>query len=104
MNFQINSLTLIDRDLYMVGDEIPIKLLPREARLLAALMRYPGEIVSRATLMKQVWETDYLGDTRTLDVHICWLRRKIEEDPTRPQIIVTHRGMGYRLNVPEIVH
>jgi two-component system phosphate regulon response regulator PhoB len=64
-----------------------------EARLLATLMRYPNQTVSRATLMREVWQTDYLGDTRTLEVHICWLRRKID----RPQRIITVRGDGYRL-------
>jgi DNA-binding response OmpR family regulator len=50
--------------------------------------------------MREVWQTDYLGDTRTLDVHICWLRRKVEEDPARPRLILTRRGVGYELNVP----
>jgi DNA-binding response OmpR family regulator len=52
--------------------------------------------------MREVWQTDYLGDTRTLDVHICWLRRKVEEDPARPLLILTRRGVGYELNVPEV--
>ena len=47
--------------------------------------------------MKEVWQTNYLGDIRTLYVHIAWLRRKVEEDPSRPRRIVTHRGMGYQL-------
>jgi len=54
-------------------------------------------VVSRKTLMKHVWETDYLGDTRTLDVHICWLRQKVEPDPKYPQHILTRRGQGYTL-------
>jgi two-component system alkaline phosphatase synthesis response regulator PhoP len=67
-----------------------------ECRLLCALMRREGQIVTRKTLMKEVWATDYLGDTRTLDVHICWLRQKLEEDPHRPVRIKTIRGVGYR--------
>ena len=47
--------------------------------------------------MKEVWETNYLGDIRTLYVHIAWLRRKLEEDPSTPRRIVTHRGLGYQL-------
>jgi DNA-binding response OmpR family regulator len=51
-------------------------------------------------IMNEVWETDYLGDTRTLDVHIRWLREKLEDNPSRPQYIVTVRGIGYRFHNP----
>lgn len=68
-----------------------------ECRLLHALMRRSDQVVTRKTLMKEVWDTDYLGDTRTLDVHICWLRQKLEEDPHRPIHLKTVRGVGYRL-------
>ena len=71
-------------------------LTPKECQLLALLMRNPGRVLSRKFLMKKVWKTDYLGDTRTLEVHICWLRKKIEEDPNYPQYLVTVRGVGYR--------
>ena len=104
MKVQAGPLVLRHDLLYLDDDAEPIKLFRKEARLLAVLMQHAGAIVSRATLMKEVWETDYLGDTRTLDVHICWLRHKIETDPTRPQYIVTHRGMGYQLRLPEMVH
>ena len=86
------------RLLYLSEDD-PVKLGPMEARLLAALMASPGQVVSRAHLMKQVWQTNYLDDTRTLDVHICWLRRKIEDDPAHPCRIITHRRQGYQLRV-----
>jgi DNA-binding response OmpR family regulator len=52
--------------------------------------------------MKEIWETHYLGDTRTLDVHIRWLRERIEVAPTRPALLVTQRGVGYKLVVPGI--
>ena len=71
-------------------------LTPLECRLLYALMRRPGRVVTRKSLMKEVWDTDYVGDTRTLDVHICWLRKKLEEDPHRPVYLRTVRGVGYR--------
>ena len=74
-----------------------IHLTPKECKLLAVLMQNEGEVVSRKTLMKYVWDTDYLGDTRTLDVHICWLRQKVEADPKSPQHILTKRGQGYTL-------
>ena len=72
-------------------------LTPLECRLLQALMLHPDQVVSRSRLMKEVWETDYLGDTRTLHVHICWLRRKVEADPSKPRRIITHRKLGYEL-------
>ena len=59
-------------------------------------MRNPGKVLSRRLLMKEVWETDFLDDTRTLDVHICYLRKKIEEDPYHPHLLRTVRGIGYR--------
>ncbi len=72
------------------------KLTPKECELLALFMSYPGRVLSRKLLMKEVWETDFLDDTRTLEVHICWLRKKIEDDPHRPQRLRTVRGVGYR--------
>ena len=73
------------------------KLTPKEFALMKLFMQYPGQIVSRGTLMKEVWNTDYLGDTRTLDVHMRWLREKIEDNPNAPTRLVTVRGEGYRL-------
>ncbi len=73
------------------------KLTPKEFDLLKLFMEHSGEIVSRKALMKEIWDTDYLGDTRTLDVHIRWLREKIEDDPSNPRRLVTVRGQGYRL-------
>ncbi len=63
------------------------------------LIDHKGELVERNKLFKKVWRTDYTGDTRTLDVHISWLRQAIEKDPKRPQILKTMRGVGYRLDV-----
>ena len=75
------------------------RLTPRLVILLKALMKRPGEVVEREELFKQVWDTEYTGDTRTLDVHISWLRRAIEPDPTKPKLLRTIRGVGYRLDV-----
>lgn len=66
-----------------------------EARLLEVFMRHPNKVLKRAFLMKEVWETDYIGDTRTLDVHVHWLRQKIEDDPGNPHLLRTIRGVGY---------
>jgi len=75
------------------------KLTPRLITLLQILMDKHGEVVEREALFKKVWETNYTGDTRTLDVHISWLRRAIELDPNDPKFLKTIRGVGYRLDV-----
>lgn len=75
------------------------QLTPKQFQLLNYLMEHPNELVSRKELMSAVWETDYLGDTRTLDVHIRWLREQIEEDPSNPQLLCTQRGKGYCLEI-----
>ena len=74
-------------------------LTPRLIQLLKVFMENPGEALERERLFRQVWNTEYTGDTRTLDVHISWLRQAIEEDPRKPQFIKTIRGVGYRLDV-----
>ena len=68
----------------------------KEFELLHLLMSRSGQAVTRADIFDQVWGTDWLGDTRTLDVHIRWLRTKIEEDPNQPRLIQTVRGVGYQ--------
>ncbi len=75
------------------------KLTPRLITLLQILMDRHGEVIERDALFKKVWETNYTGDTRTLDVHISWLRRAIELDPDNPKFLKTIRGVGYRLDV-----
>ena len=75
------------------------KLTPRLITLLQILMDKHGEVVEREALFKKVWETNYTGDTRTLDVHISWLRSAIELDPNNPKFLKTIRGVGYRLDV-----
>ncbi len=68
----------------------------KEYDLLTLLLSRPGEVITRAEFFDRVWGTDWLGDTRTLDVHIRWLREKIEDDPSQPRLIQTVRGVGYR--------
>ncbi len=70
-------------------------LTPVETRLMREFMERPKEVLSREYLVRSVWETDYMGDTRTLDVHIHWLRRKIEDDLEDPRYLVTVYGVGY---------
>ncbi|MER3513889.1 MAG: DNA-binding response regulator [Chloroflexota bacterium] len=75
---------------------VELKLSHKAFDLLAELMRNRGAVLSRDLLLTQVWGYDYFGDSRTVDVHIRWLREKIEDDPSNPQRIVTVRGVGYR--------
>ena len=70
-------------------------LTPKELRLLSFLMMHPGAPLNRSLIMRNVWDTDYVGDTRTLEVHIRWLRQKVEHNPKRPEHIITVRGTGY---------
>lgn len=77
-------------------DQAELKLTHREFDLLAELMRNQGAVLSRDLLLNRVWGYDYVGDSHTVDVHIRWLREKIEADPSAPRRITTVRGVGYR--------
>lgn len=77
------------------------RLTPRLVTLLKTLMENPGVVIEREHLFRQVWDTAYTGDTRTLDVHVSWLRQALETDPRHPQFIKTVRGVGYRLDLDE---
>jgi len=74
-------------------------LTPRLALLLKTFMEHPGEVLERERLFRRVWNTEYTGDTRTLDVHISWLRQAIEENPHTPKFLKTIRSVGYRLDI-----
>jgi phosphate regulon transcriptional regulator PhoB len=87
----------IDRDRHRVlvrGREVPMT--PREYDLLCAFLRNRGRVLSREVLLERVWGEDAFVEPRTVDVHIRWLREKIEEDPSHPVLIQTVRGVGYR--------
>jgi len=73
-----------------------VSLSPKEFRLLELFMSYARRVWSREQLLDQVWGPDFVGDSKTVDVHIRWLREKLEQDPSRPEYIVTVRGFGYR--------
>ncbi len=75
------------------------RLTPRLFNLMRRLMKSSGEVLLREDLFKEIWETDYTGDMRSLDVHISWLRQAVEEDPRDPKYIKTERGIGYILEV-----
>lgn len=76
------------------GEELRLK--PREFDLLALFMRNPGRAFTRDQILEQLWGHDYIGDVRTVDVHVRWLREKIEVDSSTPARIITIRGVGYR--------
>ncbi len=97
----VGNLTLdpIARRVFRGGQEL--QLSAREFDLLSILMRNAGRALSREELLAQVWGEDWIGDPRTLDVHVRWLRLKIEEDPAEPEYIQTVRGHGYRFAGPE---
>ena len=81
--------------------DLELQLSAREFDLLAVLMKNAGRAMSREELIKLVWGDDWVGDPRTLDVHVRWLRLKIEDDPASPEFIQTVRGYGYRFAGPE---
>ncbi len=87
------KLVLNTRQTFVNGREVSLRY--KEFELLSLLVSRAGDVVSRADLFDQVWGTDWLGDTRTLDVHIRWLREKIEENASHPRYIQTVRGVGY---------
>lgn len=78
-------------------DGVPLMLRPREFDLLVYLSTQPGRVFTRQQILEDVWGESFPGGARTIDVHMSWLRRKIEEDPSDPQILTTVRGVGYRL-------
>ena len=80
---------------FLGGSVLPLS--PKEFELLAFLARNRGRAFTRDYLLEKVWGYDYTGDTRTIDVHVRWLRQKIEADPPHPQRLLTVRGLGYKL-------
>ena len=85
---------LTRREVTLNGD--PIQLKPQEYELLLFFAEHKGQMLSREFILERVWGWDFIGDSRTVDVHVRWLRQKIEEDASEPKRIVTVRGGGYR--------
>jgi DNA-binding response OmpR family regulator len=84
----------------LMRDGQPLPLKPKAFELLAFLLRHPGQVFTRDQLLEHVWGYDYAGETRTVDVHVHWLRSRIEEDPGDPAFIHTVRGVGYVFRRP----
>lgn len=94
--FQFGDLTIdITRREVCRGEEV-LTLRPQEYELLVFLAEHKGKVLSRDFILERVWGWDYIGNSRTVDVHVRWLREKIESDPSHPERIVTVRGGGYR--------
>ena len=88
------TLNLVSRRAFVGEKELVLS--PKEFSLLAELMRHQTAVLSRDLLLTRVWGYDFFGDSRTVDVHVRWLREKIEENPSQPRRITTVRGIGYR--------
>jgi DNA-binding response OmpR family regulator len=78
--------------------DVPVHLTVTEFRLLCELAAEPGRVLSRQVLLERVWERGFFGDERIVDVHVRRMRTKIERDPACPELVVTIRGLGYRLD------
>ncbi|NJN72467.1 MAG: response regulator transcription factor [Limnothrix sp. RL_2_0] len=93
---QFKDISLFPEECRVVVRGEEVSLSPKEYRLLELFMSYPRRVWSRDQMIEQVWGADFLGDTKTVDVHIRWLREKLELDPSQPEYLITVRGFGYR--------
>lgn len=94
---------LIDNDMYVVyKDGVPLDLTHREFELVYYMVRHSGKVMTREHLLQAVWGFEYFGDVRTVDVTIRRLREKIEDDPSKPEFILTRRGLGYMMRSPKV--
>ena len=94
--YQFREISLYPAECRVVVRGKEINLSPKEFRILELLMSYPKRVWDREQLIENIWGADFLGDTKTVDVHIRWLREKLEKDPSNPEYIITVRGFGYR--------
>ncbi len=97
---QVGGIALDPERHRVLRDGTPIDLTPREFELLRTLLSRPGHVFSREYLMENVWKTEFYGDTRTVDVHVRYLRQKLEDKPEEPRYLLTVRGIGYRFAEP----
>lgn len=90
------NLALYPEECRVTRDGLDLNLSPKEYRLLELFMQHPRRVWSRDKLLEHVWGHDYIGDSKTVDVHIRWLREKLELNPSSPEHLITVRGFGYR--------
>ncbi len=93
---QFKDVTLYPQECRVLVRGQEVNLSPKEFRLLELFISYTRRVWSRDQLLDQVWGPDFVGDSKTVDVHIRWLREKLERDPSHPEYIITVRGFGYR--------
>lgn len=95
--FSSSSGVRLDLDSHLATlNNVPLQLSPKEFELLSYFIKNAGFALSRDQILQEIWGYDYIGNTRTVDVHVRWLREKIENDPSKPETIITIRGTGYR--------
>ena len=94
--YKFGNLTIDENRREVLLDDQPLELKPKEYDLLLFLAQHKGQVLSREIILEKVWGWDYFGDSRTVDVHVRWLREKIEKIPAEPERIITIRSAGYR--------
>lgn len=90
------GICLYPQECRVTVDETEVNLSPKEFRILELFLSYPRRVWPREQILEKIWGPDFIGDSKTVDVHIRWLREKIEQDPSNPDYLVTVRGFGYR--------
>ncbi len=98
---EVGALALDPAARTVAKDGEPVELAAKEFDLLNMLMANAGQVSKREDIMDEVWDPHWFGPTKTLDVHISWLRKKLEDDPSDPRYITTVRGVGFRFSAPE---
>jgi two-component system response regulator RegX3 len=99
MTLEVGSVRMdVERHIVTVGSQ-EVRLPLKEFELLEMFLRTPGRVLTRGQLIDRVWGSDYVGDTKTLDVHVKRLRAKLEENPAEPKLLTTVRGLGYKLDL-----
>ena len=93
---EFNHIKMFLEECRVTSFDREITLSPKEFKLLELLMKNPKRVWSRDLILEKIWEIDFIGDTKTVDVHVRWLREKLEEDPSAPKFLKTVRGFGYK--------
>ena len=93
---EFNHIKMFLEECRVTSFDREITLSPKEFKLLELFMKSPKRVWSRDLILEKIWEIDFIGDTKTVDVHVRWLREKLEEDPSAPKFLKTVRGFGYK--------
>ena len=93
---EFNHIKMFLEECRVTSFDKEITLSPKEFKLLELFMKSPKRVWSRDLILEKIWEIDFIGDTKTVDVHVRWLREKLEEDPSAPKLLKTVRGFGYK--------